>query len=238
MSDENIVQSVGPNAGEQPPQIGQGSVVEAILRRVKDSKISSIGLFIDGGYYALVDEALIAESRRIYLKGLIKYIQKCIAEKYVLDPASCLVTECHFFRGRYRAGDAKMKKKLESDRRFEDRLIENDVIFHYKHVYDFPDGSVHEKGIDVWFALETFELAMYRDFDFVVLITGDADHEMLAKKIKALKKQVVLVTWNYQEQDSTSKLLKEEVTYHININKHLAAEPNLKNQICQSASSY
>ena len=98
------------------------------------------------------------------------------------------------------------------------------------------DGSIKEKGIDVWFALETYELAMYRDFDFVVIITGDADHEMLARKIKALKKQVVLLTWNFDEYDSTSPVLKEEVTFHIDLNKMTAENPELKQHICQPTS--
>lgn len=203
---------------------------------MSDSIIKSIGLFIDGGYYADIDKGLLAESRRLNLNGLIKYLQKTIAEKFGLPTEQCLVTESHFYRGRFRSLDAKRAGKLESDRIFEDRLIENDVVFHYKHIREMEDGSIKEKGIDVWFALETYELAMYRDFDFVVLITGDADHEMLARKIKALKKHVVLLTWNFDENDSTSPALKEEVTFHIDLKKITAANPDLKQHICQAAS--
>lgn len=199
-----------------------------------DARLYSIGLFIDGGYYALIDKGLASDRRKVNLKGLISYIETTIADHFALDPEECFVTESHFYRGRYRAGDAKEKNRLESDRRFEDRLIENDVVFHYKHVYDFADGSTHEKGIDVWYALETYELAMYRDFDFVVLITGDADHEMLARKIKALKKHVVLLTWQYDPKNSTSKALKEEATFHIDINQRLEADPSLIDLISQS----
>lgn len=198
------------------------------------ARIYSIGLFIDGGYYALIDKGLKKEGRRVNLKGLTRYIQQSIAKRFGQEPESCLVTEIHFYRGRYRAADAKRKNLLENERYFEDRLIENDVVFHYKHVYDHPDGSVHEKGIDVWYAMETLELALYRDFDFVVLITGDADHEMLARKLKALKKHVVLLTWQYDERDSTSKALKEEATYHLDINEQLAASPRLKDSICEA----
>ena len=201
-----------------------------------NSSINSIGLFIDGGYYADIDKGLFAENRRLNLKGLIKFIQDTIANKYGLDAEQCLVTESHFYRGRFRSYDAKKVGKLESDRIFEDRLIENDVVFHYKHIRAMEDGSIKEKGIDVWFALETYELAMYRDFDFVVIITGDADHEMLARKIKALKKQVVLLTWNFDEHDSTSPALKEEVTFHIDLNKMTSENPELKQHICQPTS--
>ena len=198
--------------------------------------IKSIGLFIDGNYFRLIDEGLKAEGRRVNLKGLIKFIQKNIAEKYELESSSCVVTEAHFFRGRYKAFDAKKLNLLLDDRKFEDRLIENDVVLHYKHVYNLPDGTPHEKGIDVWFALETYEMAMYRDFDFVVMITGDADYEMLARKLKSLKIPAVLLSWHYDEQDATAKALKEEISFQMNINSLLQADPSLKNYITEAAS--
>ena len=198
--------------------------------------IKSIGLFIDGNYFRLIDEGLKAEGRRVNLKGLIKFIQKNIAEKYELESSSCVVTEAHFFRGRYKAYDAKKLNLLLDDRKFEDRLIENDVVLHYKHVYNLPDGTPHEKGIDVWFALETLEMAMYRDFDFVVMITGDADYEMLARKLKSLKIPAVLLSWHYDEQDATAKALKEEISFQMNINSLLQADPSLKNYITEAAS--
>lgn len=201
------------------------------------AKIYSIGLFIDGNYCWLIDKGLKGDSRRVNFKGLIKFIQKSIAEKYELDPSLCVVTETHYFRGRYKAYDAKAHNLLYDDRKYEDRLIENDVVLHYKHVYDLPDGTVHEKGIDVWFALETLELAMFRDFDFVVMITGDADYEMLARKLKSLKIPAILLSWHYDEQDPTAKALKEEISFQININSLLKADPSLINMITESASS-
>ena len=201
-----------------------------------DSTIKSIGLFIDGNYFRLIDTGLKAEGRRVNVKGLIKFIQKSIAEKYGLESSSCIVTETHFFRGRYKAYDAKKLNLLLEDRKFEDRLIENDVVLHYKHVYNLPDGTPHEKGIDVWFALENYELAMYRDFDFVVMITGDADYEMLARKLKSLKIPAVLLSWHYDDQDATAKALKEEISFQMNINSLLQADPSLNNYITESAS--
>ena len=88
------------------------------------AKIYSIGLFIDGNYFWLIDKGLKGDSRRVNFKGLIKFIQKSIAEKYELDPSSCVVTETHYFRGRYKAYDAKAHNLLLDDRKFEDRLIE------------------------------------------------------------------------------------------------------------------
>lgn len=200
-----------------------------------NSKIHSIGLFIDGNYFVLLDNGL-GNASRVNIKGLIKFIQKSIADKYELDPASCVVTETHFFRGRFKSFDANKKGLLLKDRKFEDRLIENDVILHYKHVYELPDGTPHEKGIDVWYALETYELALYRDFDFIVMITGDADYEMLARKIKSLKKPAILLSWHCDAQDPTSRALKEEISYYIDVNSLLEAEPTLSSRIIESAS--
>ena len=200
--------------------------------------IKSIGLFIDGNYFKLIDRGLKAEGRRVNIKGLIKYIQKSIAEKYELESSACVVTEAHFFRGRYKAYDAKKLNLLLDDRKFEDRLIENDIVLHYKHVYDLPDGTPHEKGIDVWFALETLEMAMYRGFDFVVMITGDADYEMLARKLKSLKIPAILLSWHYDDQDATAKALKDEISFQMNINSLMKADETLKGFITEAASLY
>lgn len=195
--------------------------------------ITSIGLSIDGGYYCKINDGLYKIGRRLNLNKLQKYIRESIAVRFGLDASQCLITESHFYRGRFRMPDARRKKRLESDRAFEDALIDNDVVFHYKHIAEMDNGTIKEKGIDVWFALETYELAMYRDFDFVVLITGDADHEMLARKIKALKKHVVLLTWNIEEKQATSPALKEEVTMHIDLDTIAAQDPSLLEKICE-----
>ena len=180
-------------------------------------QLTSIGLFIDGGYYLKINEGLgKTGGGKVNLYNLIGYVQLAIANRFGLDKSSCKVTESHFFIGRFRADDTTDDELLE-DREFEDRLIYNDVVFHYKHIGILANQQHKEKGIDVWFALETYELSLFRDFDFVVLITGDADHEMLARKIKALKKQVVLLTWNFAEPDSTSPALLEEGTFHIDL---------------------
>ncbi len=186
-----------------------------------DNDIISIGLFIDGGYYAKVNLALEdAFQSRINVSGLFSFIKSKVAELEQDKEKNCLITESHFYRGRYRAYDAQKKNILYSERKFEDSLIENDVVFHYKHLREIEkDGkmTVIEKGVDVWFALEAYEKSLYRQFDYVVLITGDADHEMLIRKLKAIKTKPILLTWNLTQQNSTSRLLSEEAFEHIEL---------------------
>ena len=178
----------------------------------------SIGVFIDGGYYAKINEGF-AGTRSVNLKGLLSFICKRISQEENIDRKRLYITECHYYRGRYRAEDARTRNLLLDERKFEDMLIENDVIFHYKHLRTAPGGGVIEKGIDTWFALDTYEMTLFREFDYVVLISGDADHEMLARKLKALKTHVILLTWDPANTASTSRFLKEEVCTHIDMNK-------------------
>ena len=186
----------------------------------------SIGVFIDGGYFAKINEGF-GGTRKLQLQGLLDYICKMISVNHDIDRERLYITECHDYRGRYRANDAKARNLLFEERRFEDMLIENDVIFHYKHLRTNPEGGVIEKGVDTWFALDTYELTLFRDFDFVILISGDADHEMLARKLKALKTHVILLTWDPANTASTSRFLKEEVCEHMDMNSLIAEDNTL-----------
>ena len=186
----------------------------------------SIGVFIDGGYYAKINEGF-AGTRSVNLKGLLNFICKRISQEENIDRKRLYITECHYYRGRYRAEDARTRNLLLDERKFEDMLIENDVIFHYKHLRTAPGGGVIEKGIDTWFALDTYEMTLFREFDYVVLISGDADHEMLARKLKALKTHVILLTWDPADTASTSRFLKEEVCTHIDMNRLVEADKEL-----------
>lgn len=198
----------------------------------------SIGIFIDGGYYAKIDEGLKRNlSLQVNLGNLFTYIRQQISTKYRIDLEDCQITESHYFRGRYRVQDANNKHLLFSERKFEDTLIENDVVFHYKHLREVKKNgeiTIIEKGIDTWYALETFELTLLRQFEVVVLITGDADHEMIARKLKALKSRVLLLTWNMGKQSSTSPFLKEEVNWHIELSDECAKDKALLTKLCRN----
>lgn len=203
-------------------------------------RYKSIGLFIDGGYYAKINEALEENmSLNINVGKLMTFIREKIADISKSEISECHITESHYFRGRYRVNDANTKHLLYSERIFEDSLIENDVIFHYKHLREVQKGgnvTVIEKGVDVWFALEAYELSTIRKFDYVVLITGDADHEMLIKKLKALKIHTVLLTWDVSDDESTStsRFLKDEACTHVEINKLVSHDKELLKSLCRT----
>ena len=198
--------------------------------------IKSIGVFIDGGYYAKIDEGLKKEkSMKVNLKGLFNFIIESVCSMDGLRPDKVSITESHYYRGRYRANDASSKHLLFEERKFEDTLIENDVVFHYKHLREIQQRgnvTVIEKGIDTWFALDTYEMAKYRAFDYTVLISGDADHEMLARKLRAMKTHVILLTWDPADTGSTSRFLREEVCTHIDIGSMIKKDGSLVQKLC------
>lgn len=197
----------------------------------------SIGVFIDGGYFAKINEALQEKYKlNVSIGSLFRFITEMIGKIDGIEANKLFITESHYYRGRYRVNDAQSKHLLFSERKFEDSLIENDIIIHYKHlreVYGNNGMTVVEKGIDTWFALDTYELTLYRDFDYVVLISGDADHEMLARKLKALKTHVVLLTWDPADSGSTSILLRDEVCTHIEIKEMTEKDPALLKKLCK-----
>ena len=197
----------------------------------------SIGVFIDGGYYAKINEGFKAKGMglNVNVKALFNFIPELIGTQFGIDRKHLYITEAHYYRGRYRTHDAIERNLLRSEREFEDTLIENDIIFHYKHLRENPNGGVIEKGIDTWFALDTYEMAQYRDFDYTVLISGDADHEMLARKLRALKTHVILLTWDPDNSGSTSRFLREEVCTHIDLNKLTANDATLLQKISRTA---
>ena len=193
----------------------------------------SIGVFIDGGYFAKINEGLAKiKAGSVNVKGLLQYIPEIISKIDSVERRSLYITESHYYRGRYRVRDAEKRNLLHSEREFEDSLIENDIIFHYKHLRINKDkGGVIEKGIDTWFALDTYEMTLFREFDYVVLISGDADHEMLARKLKALKTHTILLTWDPANTGSTSRFLSEEVCTHIDLRKQTEADPALMKRL-------
>lgn len=185
----------------------------------------SIGLFIDGGYYAKVIQDAIKNGYILHVKKLMKFCVKYLSDHFELKESDCHITEMHYFRGRYNTDEAINRHIIEEERRFEDWLIKEDVVFHYKHLRtienDYGDEVEIEKGIDVWFALETYESSIAHNLDIIVIFTGDGDHEMLLNKLKALKKKAILLTWHFSSTNSVSKSLSEAATLHIELSKLL-----------------
>jgi uncharacterized LabA/DUF88 family protein/cold shock CspA family protein len=195
-------------------------------------KITRIGVFYDGNYFLHVSNyyAYHHERRsRISIAGLHEFIRHQVAEEE--NGAGihlCQIVDAHYFRGRLSAQEASAEgNRLYYDRLFDDILMMEGVTTHYLPVRTTFQGFRQERGIDVWMALEAFELTLHKHFDVVVLIASDSDFVPLVRKLHSLGVRVMLLGWDYEFFDEegrrrstvTSQFLWEEVTYPIAMEK-------------------
>ena len=65
---------------------------------------------------------------------------------------------------------------MTNERRIDDIFMYEGITTHnYPLLVDSRTGEAEEKGIDVWFSLETYELTLLKQLDVVVIIAGDTD---------------------------------------------------------------
>jgi uncharacterized LabA/DUF88 family protein/cold shock CspA family protein len=185
-----------------------------------------IGVFYDGNYFLHVSNYYnYSHERRsrIAISGLHEFIRREVAGLEDTDLRVCQIVDAHYFRGRLNAHEAQQRNnQLFYDRLFDDILMAEGVVTHYLPVKTHQ-GQRQEKGIDVWLALEAFELAQYKKFDVVVLITSDGDYVPLVRKLNTLGSRVMVLSWDFEFSNDegekvitrTSQDLLEEVSYPV-----------------------
>ena len=189
-------------------------------------KLTRIGVFYDGNYFLHVSNyyAYHHERRsRVSIAGLHEFVRQHIADEEDKDFALCQIVDAHYFRGRLSAQEASNEgNRLYYDRLFDDILMMEGVTTHYLPVRTVQ-GYRQERGIDVWMALEAFELTLHKQFDVVVLIATDSDFVPLVRKLHTLGVRVMVLTWDYEFYDEegrrrstvTSQYLLDEATYPL-----------------------
>lgn len=190
-----------------------------------NERLTRIGVFYDGNYFLQVSNYYAyghARRRRISISGLHEFIRHQVAAEEAIDVRRCQIVDAHYFRGRINASEASQRgDMLYYDRVFEDILMSEGVTTHYLPIKGGHDGYRQEKGIDVWLALEAYELAYYKQFSVLVLIASDGDFVPLVRKLNTLGTRVMVLSWDFEYENEfgqryttrTSQDLLEEVTY-------------------------
>jgi cold shock CspA family protein/uncharacterized LabA/DUF88 family protein len=196
------------------------------MRTESMTTLTKIGVFYDGNYFLHVSNYynyFHERKSRISISGLHNFIRNEVAEHENTDSHLCQIVDAHYFRGRLHAQEAMQKgNTLYYDRIFDDILMSEGVTTHYLPIKTTM-GNKQEKGIDVWLALEAYELAFYKKFDVLVLITSDSDYVPLIRKLNTLGTRVMVLSWDFEYTNDegekrvtrTSQDLLEEVTYPI-----------------------
>lgn len=190
------------------------------MQHIPDGKLKRIGVFYDGSFFSHVSNYYCYDHHRkarINISGLHSFIRDEVAKNEQADARYCRIVDAHYFRARSSAADAQERDALYRERVFEDVLIREGVTTHF-----LPTSSRGEKGIDVWLALEAFELAISKHFNVVVLVAGDGDYVPLVRKLNTLGARTMVMAWDFKVSDPingqeretrTSQFLINEVTY-------------------------
>lgn len=184
--------------------------------------LTRIGVFIDGGYLITVSNyyAYCHERKmRIALHGILEFARTLVAREQNVQLIHSQIAAAHYYRGRLAAPVALQRDALEKERYFEDILSKLGIVPHYLPLI----GDV-EKGIDVWFALDVYELAMRKSFDIAVLVTADGDFVPLIQKLNNIGMPSIVLAWELPEHEdfqggkqacSISRSLCERATYFV-----------------------
>lgn len=190
-------------------------------------KLVRIGVFYDGNYFLQASNYYAyghPRKKRISISGLHEFIRHQVSYEESIDVKLCQIVDAHYFRGRLNASEASQRgDTLYYDRVFDDILMSEGVTTHYLPIKIRHDGHKQEKGIDVWLALEAFELAFYKRFNVLVLIASDGDYVPLVRKLNTLGTRVMVLSWDFEYASETgqkfttrtSQDLLEEVTYPV-----------------------
>ncbi len=204
-----------------------------------------IGVFYDGNYFLHVSNYYAfnhSRQSRISIRGLHEFIRHQVAEEEAAEARHCQIVDSHFFRGRLPAQEAQQRGNLlYYERVFDDILMWEGVITHYLPVRT-TGGRREEKGIDVWMALEAYELTLLKKLDVVVLITSDGDYVPLVRKLNTLGARVMVLAWDFEFVDNdgnrvvtrTSQELIEEVTYPVAMHELLETRSRRNDMLIQN----
>ncbi|MDR0443704.1 MAG: NYN domain-containing protein [Treponema sp.] len=194
-----------------------------------------IGIFYDGYYFYKVSNYYKYEHEkksRISISGLHDFIRSEVAALTKNDIRQCQIIDAHYFKGRSSAKE--LGEKVQAERVFEDILMRENIVSHYLPLRYGENNIVQEKGIDVWLALEAYELAIYKHFDILALVAGDGDYVPLVRKLHTVGTQVMLICWDFsyhnENGDSvetkTSRQLQEEVFYSVPMHQRVEQNNN------------
>ncbi len=162
-----------------------------------------VGIFYDGNYFAHVSNYynyIHPQKSRINISGLHEFIRKTISCYEHVDICHTHIVDAHYFRGRYLALDSQKSNKLMPERQFDDILMTSGIVTHY-----LPITQHGEKGIDVWFSMEAFELSINKKFDVVVLLACDNDYIPLVRKLNTLGIRIMVLSWEFEYIDPIGK---------------------------------
>lgn len=201
-----------------------------------ESPLKRVAVFYDGTFFTKLSQYYAYQHNRksfIDINGFHEYIRNRVASHEAGSNTSlCQIVESHFFRGRFSLKSAKDANSLETDRLQDQLLMYGGVITHYYPMNEKATPPV-EKGIDVWLALEAYDMAVHKRFDVLVLVAGDQDYVPLIRKVNSLGTRVMVIGVDLTYTDSrtnkqifqkTSQALLDTASYKVMISEEVDSQ--------------
>ncbi|MDR2015130.1 MAG: NYN domain-containing protein [Azoarcus sp.] len=182
---------------------------------MREKDICRIAVFYDGAYFFKVSSYYVYQHERharLSFRGVHDFIISEVAQREGISPSRCQIVDAAYFQGRLTAQQASEQDRLFSDRVFEDALTRADIALFQQHLAFRPDGSFEEKRIDVWLALEAYEMTSLKNYDVCVLITGDGDFVPLVRKLNTLGARVMLLGWEFEYEREDGRTMRTQVS--------------------------
>ncbi len=175
-----------------------------------------IGIFYDGNYFAHVSNYYNYEhdrKARLSISGLHEFIRQQVALEQDIDAKYCKIVDAHYFRGRLNAYDYNQNgnNRILNERVFDDILMSEGVVTHYLPLR-VKEGRIEEKGVDIWMALEAYDLAQLRQYHVLVLIACNSDYIPLVRKVNSLGISVMVLGWEFEYTDERTGKFRKTVT--------------------------
>ncbi len=173
-----------------------------------NTPLKRIAIFYDGTFFINISAYYNYQHTRnrfFNFSGLHEYVRHKVAELETASNVSlCQIVESHFFRGRFSLASAKTANSLETDRLQDQLLMYAGIVSHYYPMNE-KRTPPEEKGIDVWLALEAYDLAVHKRFDVMVLFAGDQDYVPLVRKVNGLGTRVLILAVDIEYKDQSGK---------------------------------
>lgn len=188
--------------------------------------LTRVGIFIDGGYLITVSNYYAYDHHRrarIALQGIMEFACAYVADRMGTRRELCQVAAAHYYRGRLTAAVAAQRDVVEKERNFDDMLSKLLITPHY-----LPLVRDAEKGIDVWFALDVYDMAIRDAYDVAVLVTGDGDFVPLIQKLNERGVPSVVMAWEIDDHTDwlgntqgcqVSRVLAEKATFYMPLHR-------------------
>lgn len=105
------------------------------------------------------------------------------------------LTEIRYYIGQVKKtrGDGKTERMYAGQQRLIEALKHQQVNINFGHLITYPDGSFHEKGVDILLAVEMIRFALEKKYDVAYLVSSDTDLVPAVQECRRHGSEVVYV---------------------------------------------